>query len=382
MTQHGLDYYMNDEKKIELNSEIRNDIKENNEQINDFNGIVEVRYGNEIYRTWKVEFIRPLIIKFLKEKYPDSLIVREFSKIDITVFNNQFKNKIPVEIQKTPIQFGRCDYGNKKNTFRHASFEYTMRTQIEINIKTYNLCWLFFDSEYHRFLQSENVGKAISIDLTWIVKLMRETTLKVFTIKYDGTVNELTTKDFDFLKNISQVCSISEDNDERILNRNKLEIFYDVINGNKFTQEEITQFESEFDNRKDIKQNDSAKFYMKNNNERCKLYGNIIGSTRQLTIINNILDCVIEEINKSVMYTIELGLFYQNDFYAFNNNAQIQFTDKFNIAQYFPGYIRNKEMWDYCKKKQRIFTMKEFYGIIDGTFNYKFIKKQSTMLDF
>ncbi len=363
-------------KEIIKDKVINEDVKIPNtkESINDSNGIVEVKYGNEIYKTWKVEFIRPFIYRYLKERYPDSLIVREISKIDITVFDNLSNNRIPVEIQKTPLSVTK--------TFSHIVFEQSIRTQIEINIKTYSLCWFFFDSEYLRYLQSGNIGKATSINMTWIINLMRENTLRVFTIKYNGDVRELTTKDFDFLKDISQTCSIGEDSVERILIKNKLEIYYNVIKGYNFTQEEITQFENDFDNRNDDKYNDSCEYFTSSNNIRCKLYGNIMLATHSLLNINKHLSCTIEDKPKRTVYCVILGLFYQNDFYGGNKNARIQFTDKFGIAKYFPGYLRNKEMWDYCKSKQRSFSINEFNGIITGTFNYEFIKKQSTMEDY
>ncbi len=347
-----------------------NKIKETNYS----NKIVEVKYGNEIYKTWKVEFIRPLITKFLNNKYPNSSIVREINKIDITIFDNKSNNIIPVEIQKTPI-----DKRSTKIYFLHTQFEQFIRKQLEDNIENYEKCWFFFDSEYLRFLQYGIVGKSTSINLTWLVNLMKEESLKVFTIRYDGIVKELTTKDFDFLKEVSQTCSIGYDNDERVLNRNKLKIFHSVIKGYNFTQEEITNFENEFDNRGDTKYVKSTDYFHNSNDERCKLYGSILSVFRNLSIINNILSC---NCSKHVVYCITLGILYQNEFRADNHNSYIKFIDKFDVAKYFPGYIKNKEMWDYCKIKQRLFSSNEFYGIIEGTFNYEFIKKQSSLLDY
>ncbi len=39
-------------------------------------------------------------------------------------------------------------------------------------------------------------------------------------------------------------------------------------------------------------------------------------------------------------------------------------------------------MWNYCKTKQQVFTISEFNGIVEGTFNYELIKKQSTIADY
>ena len=345
------------------------------EQINNSDGIVEIRYGNEIYKTWTVKLIKPFIFKFLKEKYIDSLIIYEINRIDIVIFDNITNEQIPVEIQKTPINSGT-------KTFLNSQFENVIRKQLEDNLENYGKCWFFFDSEYLRFLQYGDVGKTTSINMTWLVKYMKENTLRVFTIKYDGTVKELTTKDFDFLKDVSQTCAIGYDNDERILNRNKLKIFHNVTKGYNFTQEEIIQFEIEF-NKRDNKKDRSIIHFKKNNNERCKLYGYVLGAVDNLSAINNILYCTTEKgKSKRTIYAVTLELFYQNNFMGNSDHAQIQFIDKFNISQYFPGYIKNKELWDYCKKKQRIFSIKEFNGIIEGTFNYEFIKKQSTILDY
>jgi len=366
MTQYKLNY------DIE-NIEEEKYIEENEEQFDKLNGIIEIKYGNEIYKIWSVKLINSLVIKACKERYPNSLIVRGI--IDYVIFDSISNDIIPVEIQKSAIN-------NRDQTFNHHSFEDQMRRQIDGNIKNYDKCWLFFDSEYHRFLQSENVGKNTNIDLTWIVSLMREDKLKVFSIKYNGDVKELTTKDFDFLKKISQVCSIGENSDERILNMNKLKIQKRLLYGYNFTQEEITRFENEFDTRTDKKCKSSKGYFINGNNERCKLYGYILYLTDQLSTINNMLLCKLENKLKKTVHVIILGLFEQNDFNGNNKYAHIQFVDKFDIAQHFPGYIRNKEMWDYCKNKQRIFTMNEFRGIIEGTFNYDFIKKQSTMDDF
>ena len=349
-------------------------MSENVEQTNESNGIVEIKYGNEIYKTWTVKLISPLITKFLKGIYPDSLAIRGLT--DIVVFDNKSDEIVPTEIQKSQIS----KIGGKY-FFNHSRFEDVIRRQLEDNIETYGKCWFFFDSEYLRYLQFEDIRKNISINMTWLVKLMSEEKLKVFTIKYDGTVKELTTKDFDFLKDVSQTCVMSYDSDQRILNRNKLKIKRNVLRGHNFTQEEINQFESEFDNRKDKKEPQAFNFYMKSKNKRCELYGNVIYSIGELPSINDSLSCNIDKDNRTFC-EVTLGLFYQNDFMGNNKNAHIKFIDKFNIAQYFPGYIRNKETWDYCKKKQRIFTMNEFRGIINGTFNYQFIKKQSTMEDF
>lgn len=379
MTQPKIEDYIIDNKTLKSNVNLLikieepKKIKENIEQINESNGIVEVRYGNEVYKTWTVELILPLVTKFLKGLYPDSLIVRGLT--DIVVFDRKTKDIVPTEIQKSTIK--NTKHGNK---FTIAEFEDKIRRQLEDNIENYDKCWFFFDSEYLRFLQSGNVGKKASINLIWLVKLMREEKLKVFAIKHNGEVKELTSKDFGFLKDMSQTCPISCDSDERILNRNKLKIKQNVLFGYNFTQQEIYQFESEFDNRGNSKFISSQDYFMNNNNERCKLYGRTLHSFNNLSNINDTLSCIIDK-NPYTHYGIILGLFHQNNFYGFNDDSRIQFIDKFNVAQYFPGYLRNKEMWDYCKNKQRIFTIPEFRGIVEGREHcLKLVKQQSRSL--
>jgi len=303
---------------------------------NNTNYIVEVCINNVIYKTWKVEFIRPLITKFLKEKYPDSLIISEINKIDILLLDNKLDEIIPVEIQKTPIDY------RKNACFCHAEFEDIIRRQLEDNIENYEKCWFFFDSEYLRFLQSNDVGKNISINLTWLVKLMKENTLKVFVIRHDGIVKELITKDFDFLKSVSHTCTIGYDSDERILNRNKLKIFRNIIKGYNFTQEEINEFENGFNNTDKEKR---ITYLITNDNKRCKLYGYILQAITMLKCINDILD-----MNNDNPYdrkpAIYLGMFEIIGNYASGKTGHhMKFVDKFDICKYFPGYLRQEKHW-------------------------------------
>jgi len=322
----------------------------------DSNGIVEVRYGNEVYRTWKVEFIRPLTIKFLKGKYPESIVIRELNNIDITIIDKKTDEIIPIEIQKTPLIHAR---------FNHSEFEKEIRKGIEDNIENYDICWFFMDSEYLRYLQSENVGKGTSVNLTWVIDLMRGCKLKVFTIKYDGTVKELTTKDFDFLKNISQTCSIGENSDERILNRNKLKIFKNVIIECNFNQKEIDNFYLNFNNRIS-NEKDAISFFKKSNNDRCKLYGYILMSIGNLPSINIIMDMNGFD-NATKRNLVYLRIFDVVGTCGHGN--VVRFVDKFDICKYFPGYLRNKKQWDSYKNLNVNLTHETLVGISSG--NYK-----------
>ncbi len=300
------------------------------------NNINEICINNIIYKTWSVELIRPFITNFLKEKYPKSLILSEINKIDILLLDNESNEIIPVEIQKTPI-----DYRNG-SCFRHAGFEDMIRRQLEDNIENYEKCWFFFDSEYLRFLQSKDVGKNTSINMTWLVKLMKENKLKVFVMRYDGIVTELTTKDFDFLKNISQTCIIGYENDDRILNRNKLKILKNVLHGYNFTQKEIHKFENDFKNSNEEKRNI---YFIKSGDKRCNLYGYILQTITTLKRVNEILDMNNSD-PADRRYATCIGVFEIIGNHASGQRGHhMKFVDKFDICKYFPGYLRREKHW-------------------------------------
>jgi len=335
MTQHDMEYYMNE--KIELNSVIENNEVKNVIENEENKEIIDIKYSKDTYKIWNVPLIRPLVVKFLKERYPDSIIVHELNQIDITVFDNKLGEIIPVEIQKSQLSSQKL-----KRHFSNSEFEDKTRRQITGNVLNYLKCWLFFDSEYLRYLQSGNVGKNTSIDMTWIIKLMKENTLKVFAIKYDGTVKELTTKDFDFLKKISHTCNISYETDDMILNRNKLKIYINVIRGYKFTQEEIDNFYKEL-----IANSTKHRkiLFMQSNNERCKLYGYILHAIGNLPLSNMSLSMNIDKYDRHVKYDLVfLGILENVETYTKRNFVRL--IDKFDICKYFPGYVRNKEQWN------------------------------------
>ena len=354
MAQHKLnDYYVKDDKvkqqsktdeKTEIDESTKMDkkigLEKSINQLNESSGVVEVKYGDETYNFWTVKLIKPFIIKSLKEKRPFSLTIPELNKIDITIFDNNKNEQIPVEIQRTPTH-------GKSKRVSHTEFENVIRKQLEDNIETYGICWFFFDAEYLRYLQSGIKGNS-SINLIWLIKLIREEKLKVFVIKYDGVVRELTTKDFDFLKGVSQMCPISYDNDERILNRNKLKIYHNVIKGYNFIQEEVDNFYEEFYSTLDNKyeKHKSAGFFVKSNNERCKLYGYILHSIGNLKSINNTLDMNIENMVDK-QYITHLGIFeiVGNRVYGGQDGNNMRFVDKFDICKYFPGYLRQEKHW-------------------------------------
>jgi len=352
----------------EPTSEIVDTTINTKELTQDSNEFIEVKYENETYKIWKVKFIRPKITEFLKkEKYPDSLIVYELNQIDITIFDYESDSIVPVEIQKTSTF--KSKYKKNYYSINHSGFEDRIRRQIENNIKEYDKCWFFMDLEYLRYLQSGNLKKNISIDMTWLIKLMNENKLKAFAIKYDGLVKELTVEDFKFIE-------LTED--QKVLNRNKLKIYINIIRNLKFDDNEINKFYIILDN--ENKQHNWKEEFRNNSgdNKRRELYGWILYSMSDLSAINEILNMNSKIINYNYFRNIKRCLFYIGifDVVEYRNNGYITtFIDKFDICKYFPGYMRNKKQWDGYKGNN--LTHSTFTMIANGS-----LKQHKTMLDF
>lgn len=303
------------------------------------NGINIFNVNNETYKCWTVELIRPYVVKFLKEKFPDSLMTFETNRIDIVVFDNRTDDIVPVEIQRI--------YASSKYGFSHAGFEDSIRRQLEDNIENYDVCWFFFDAEYLRFLQTKDIRQhgGISINMNWLVKYMKEDKAKVFVIRYDGLANELSSKDFDFLKDISQTCILGYENDERILNRNKLKMFRDILRGHNFNQDDIYRV---IEYAKNNKQNREKleMFARRQKDKRIKLYGSVLHATGRLPSINNLLDMNTNNHNQYMEGKWDASFIGIFDLYGDSHSATARFVDRFNVCKYFPGYLRNKDIWD------------------------------------
>lgn len=303
-------------------------------------GIIKYKNDGGEYTFWTYDrIVRPYIEKFLKERFPDSLILHEINNIDIIIV---IDDHIPVEIQTTIM-------GSGHHGVAHSYFEKNIEKQIKENIENYDKCWFFFDSEYLRYLQNPNIHRKISINMDWFRKYMKEGKLTVFTVRYDGVVTEVKYKDFDFLSNISMTCKIGYDNDIRILNRNKLIILGKLLKGYCFSQKEIDKF------REDWKISDSKmefkKFLYKHQNERARLFAKIWHCiSGYLEAANDILDLNIENVDMKheMYYTSILGIFEMENR---GSNSIAKFVDKFNVCEYFPGYLRNKFTWETLKGK-------------------------------
>lgn len=291
------------------------------------------------------------------------LIFRELNQIDLSIP----EENLPIEVQATYVQTVDPEY----NGPQYSHFEQSIEKQINQNITSYGICWFFFDSELLRAMKS--AGRGMSINMVWFRNYMKEGKLKVFTVIYKGIIEEKLYNDFDFLSDMSQTCKINAESDDMILNQNKMKIFANVVKGYGFTQNEIDKFYDDWreycDTNKinNIDRNDRfITFLRKRKDERVRLYGNVLNAIGDLYSINDILGLKNYE-SKAKSNASMLGIFDTGTIGS--NNATTKFIDRFNVCQYFPGYVRNKEMWD--KLKGHSLNPRQFERIIkNGIGNY------------
>lgn len=326
-----------------------------------------------IDKYWLAEEVIRYIMNFLINIFPESIIIRETNgKVDIMILDEN----LPVEIQATIIT---------KHCVHASTFEDSSRRQIEQNIEISGRMWLFIDEKFLKFLNN-STNRNISINLDWLYQLWKSEKVKIFTITYNGIIREMVKDDWKFLTKMSSTCKLSIDDDYRILQRNKSKIIFNVLKTLGFTTIEINDMYNSF-----LSKNDRKEYYSKFENylrrngttERELLYSNVISSSYVINNLNTALCGTIEDKNMDrhlVQRGSLLGIFERNVIATNSSNFRVRFSDKYDIAKYFPGYIRNKEMWDYLKT--RWLNRNEFYGIVTGSYHYSLIKKQSTMMDF
>lgn len=319
----------------------------------DDNGIAKWITGDEEYTFWtRADYIKPCIIDFLKETFPGKLIVRELNKIDLSIP----EDNLPVEIQATHV--GKIGGNNPS----YSTFEKEIEKGITQNVISYGVCWFFFDSELLRAMK--NASKQMSINMVWFRNYMKEGKLKVFTIRHDGIIEEKHYKDFDFLSDISQTCSIAAKTDDMILNENKLRIYANVVNMYDFTQSEIDKFYDDWsgcciNKVNNVGKNDGFEgFLSRQKGLRPKLYCSILNAINNLSAINDMLGLKsYDRRAKSRMSVLGVFVIEGN-----TTNAITRFVDRSNICQYIPGYVRNKEMWD--KLKGHCLSPRQFEHIV------------------
>lgn len=220
--------------------------------------------------------------------------------------------------------------------------------------------------------------KNISLNIDWLYQLWKSEKIKIFTITYDGVIREMSKDDWNFLSKVSY-------NDTDV-QKNKASIFCNILKVYGFTTEEFTDLYNPYRSIKDKIYNDFESYLRrKDSTQREIQYANIIKSMRGITNIDNSLYGNIDQILFSkganvIQDSVMLCLFERNDVNPHSNQMRIHFSDKYNIAKYFPGYVKNKELWDYLKT--RWLNKNEFYGVVNGSYTYKLIKQQSTLEEF
>lgn len=325
---------------------------------------------------WLAKEVKPYILEFLQKEFPDSLIIQEFDKVDFFVLDEN----LPVEIQST--------YDRERGKYKSSDisrFEDVIRRQIEQNIKISGRCWFFFDTKFLIHLQND-VGKGSSINLDWLYQLWKNEKVKIFVISHDGIIREIAKDDWNFLPKISQTCRISTDDDRRIIQKNKALISCRVLKALGFTTKEINDMYKSFESREVKNEYNNFMRYLKReeNTDRETLYSDTWYSLYRIELINDILSCQLNVKRSSSIghLPFNIGLYERNSttIQANSNQIRIRFADKYDIAQYFPGYIRNKTMWDYLKT--RWLTRNEYYGIIEGRYEFSLIKNQNLLGDY
>lgn len=320
----------------------------------------------QINKYWKVEEVRPYIMNYLKEKFPESILVREFNDVDIMVLGSN----IPVEIQRTITWKGIIDRKPKL-----SNFEDQIRRQIEQNIENNGVCWLFVDAEFVRYLHN-SMTKAVSINMDWLYQFYKSEKLRVFSITPNGNIKELLDNDFSFITRFSSTCKINKDEDYRILQKNKSYIAYNVLKGCNFSTEEINNWYSEFE--KLDKKGEKLKFGQwlnKFDDDRHKKLSRILQSLGFLEHINKLLRCEIED-HRALAPASSICLIEGN---GKNNSSRIGFPDSYNISGYFPGYFARKELWDYLRT--HTVGHKTFLSIIKGYDYMKDLRGQKNIDD-
>ena len=211
----------------------------------------------------------------------------------------------------------------------------------------YGSCWFFFDSEYLRYLQNE-LTRTSRINLDWLYQFIKDDKVKVFTIGYEGIITEISQNDFNFLTGVSRTCYVGQDKDFRILDKNKFKIILNVLKGYDFTSDEIFQFREDFS--KTNEQNFIQWLVRKGCAKRKNLFGTILKGAGNLEIINLVFDCAddgtkLTNHNKYLFST--LGLFKVK---GQAKSGMTCFADKFEIGDFFPGYVRNKNTWEVLRE--------------------------------
>lgn len=322
------------------------------------------------YIFWRnIEVVENYVWDFLQKKFPDSIIFPELFGADFVIL----KENIPVEVQSTIVLDYKKGTEEEKIIVAHSQFEQYIEKQIKQNVEHFGSCLFFFDSEYLRYLQNE-LTRGTRINLDWLYQLMKEGNVNAFTISHDGIITEISHKALNFLTDVSMTCKIGQNEDYRILDRNKFKIISNVLKGYRFTSEELFKFREGFGESGDRAFIDWL--LRKGCSQREFLFGSIIRSAGSLEFINQILGCEDDgtKLTRSNKYLLStLGLF---EVKGEAKGAVTHFVDKFEIAHYFPGYLINKNVWD--SLRTNYITLETLRKVVTKKIKIVDINKQET----
>lgn len=192
-------------------------------------------------------------------------------------------------------------------------------------------------------------------------------------------------EDFSFLSKTSNTCKRSENEDFRILHKNKARIMLNILKGHGFTMREVDDIYNLYKSRNNDQYKSLRPWLMRKEQDRTEReleYGYI--RDIRLEYVNNVLNCTIGNgINgdvkqprnsRSLLYMLLSSGLFDKD-----KNGRIYFADKYNISQYLPGYIRKKDLWDYIRTHS--IDEKTFNAIIRGETDYLWWVKNQTTID-
>ncbi len=336
------------------------------------NGILTQIYKGEKFTFWyDANVVRPHILDFLIKEYPGTIIIPEFNYTDIVVTDEN----IPVEIQSTVISHP----GKGGQGLMHSEFENKIVKQLVQNIGRYSRCIFFFDSEYLRYLQTL-ATKNTRVNLDWFYNYVKEGKLTVFAVKYDGTIIPTTLKDFEFILKISTL------REQSVLDKNKFKIMSRVLRWKGFSTKEVNDLYNKF--KLSVKVNSDDKNFRKwlcrkgcTEREFELMYA--YNSVQHLDQIDSMLSCDITD--EDNMRTIsrdaqKLGLIDSRDTGKTVSAGYMRiFTDYSNIAELFPGYVNNKELWD--DLKTRYVSYNTLCGIVMKKVDINWWKKQPKSIE-
>lgn len=236
--------------------------------------IPEIKKNNgKIFRFWtNVGVVFDYVWSYLLEKFPDDILLPEVDRIDIM---NLTKN-IPIEIQSTIINHNTS---RKRVFISHSNFFSHVKNQLHMNINKYGKCWFFFDWEYYDYI-IDGIGNDSILNLYELFGLYDSDSLKVFIVRYNGEIKELTPNHDMPILNM----------DEEMLEKNRMKILNDVLKNHRFTSSEIKKYRDMYF--KEVHESD--RFWMwlltKRDDDRAILLSHIIQIQRRLREINMLLD--------------------------------------------------------------------------------------------